>query len=251
MLRSSGRSSEPARRHTHPASSSGRRASCAPARFEPWRAGPGLAQGSPCWTCAAEWPGQDGSSLRSWAVPIWGWTSVPARSRSHVSAHATSPVASRSRGSPRSLRVPFEVVLLLETMLAFPDKEPLLREISRALTAGGRFAFTLEEGPPLTEAERERMPDADTVWVTPLVEMLAGLERVGLVVRWQQDCSRSHRAMADSLIERVRRRCAGHCRADRTPGARGAAGRPPALERLAAGRTGPQARVCCGAAVSG
>ncbi len=95
---------------------------------------------------------------------------------------------------------PFEVVLLLETMLAFPDKEPLLREISRALTAGGRFAFTLEEGAPLAEAERERMPDADTVWVTPLVEMLAGLERVGLVVRWQQDCSRSHRAMADSLI---------------------------------------------------
>ena len=63
---------------------------------------------------------------------------------------------------------PFDVVLLLETMLAFPEKEPLLREIAGALATGGRFAFTLEEGPPLTAAERDAMPDADTVWLTPL-----------------------------------------------------------------------------------
>src|SRR5205823_7065708 len=44
---------------------------------------------------------------------------------------------------------PFDVVLLLETMLAFREKEELFREISAALTPGGRFAFTLEEGPPL------------------------------------------------------------------------------------------------------
>ena len=95
---------------------------------------------------------------------------------------------------------PFDVVLLFETMLAFPEKETLLAEISRALVPGGRFAFTMEEGLPLTEAERDRMPDADTVWLTPLHEMLTCLERVGLVVRWQDDCSRSHRAVADSLI---------------------------------------------------
>ena len=95
---------------------------------------------------------------------------------------------------------PFDVVLLLETMLAFPEKASLLREISQALLPGGRFAFTLEEGLPLTEAERERMPDADTVWLTPLQEMLTCLERVELVVRWQDDCSRFHRAVADSLI---------------------------------------------------
>jgi SAM-dependent methyltransferase len=95
---------------------------------------------------------------------------------------------------------PFDVVLLLETMLAFPDKEGLLQEISRALTSGGRFAFTMEEGLPLTEAERESMPDADTVWLTPLQEMLDRLRRVGLVVRWQEDWSESHRAVADSLI---------------------------------------------------
>ena len=95
---------------------------------------------------------------------------------------------------------PFDVVLLLETMLAFPAKEALIQEVSRALTTGGRFAFTLEEGQPLTAAERESMPDADTVWLTPLPEMLTCMERVGLAVRWQEDCSRSHRAVADSLI---------------------------------------------------
>jgi SAM-dependent methyltransferase len=95
---------------------------------------------------------------------------------------------------------PFDVVLLLETLLAFPDKEALLGEIAEALTAGGRFAFTLEAGLPLTESERERMPDADTVWLTPVQEMLAYLERVGLVVRWQHDVSRDHLAAANSLI---------------------------------------------------
>ena len=95
---------------------------------------------------------------------------------------------------------PFDVVLLLETMLAFPDKETLLEEISQALTTGGRFAFTMEEGLPLTEAERQRMPDSDTVWLTPLQEMLTWLDSVGLVVRWCLDCSRAHRAVADSLI---------------------------------------------------
>jgi SAM-dependent methyltransferase len=96
---------------------------------------------------------------------------------------------------------PFEVVLLFETMLAFPEKDTLLQEIARALSTGGRFVFTLEEGLPLTEPERERMPDSDTVWLTPLHEMLSGLERVGLAVRWRDDWSHHHRAMADALID--------------------------------------------------
>jgi SAM-dependent methyltransferase len=106
-------------------------------------------------------------------------------------------VLSRIPPIPRGL---FDVVLLFETMLAFADKETLIQEISAALVTGGRFAFTMEEGLPLTEAERERMPDADTVWLTPLQEMLGCLKRAGLAVRWQDDCSRSHRAVADSLI---------------------------------------------------
>ena len=95
---------------------------------------------------------------------------------------------------------PFEVVLVLETMLAFPDKETLTAEISRALTPGGRFAFTLEEGRPLTKRERERMPNADTVWLIPLPEMVTCLERAGFVVRWRDDLSGSHGAVADALV---------------------------------------------------
>ena len=93
----------------------------------------------------------------------------------------------------------FDVVLLLESMLAFEDKDALVREIAGALAPGGRFACTLEEGPPLTRAERAAMPDADTVWLTPLDELAASLERAGLVVTWQEDRSRAHRATAQAL----------------------------------------------------
>jgi SAM-dependent methyltransferase len=93
----------------------------------------------------------------------------------------------------------FDVVLLLETMLAFEDKDALIREIFPAMVPGGRFAFTLEAGLPLTAAERAAMPDADTVWLTPLDEMTACLERAGLVVTWQEDHSRAHRATAEAL----------------------------------------------------
>jgi SAM-dependent methyltransferase len=93
----------------------------------------------------------------------------------------------------------FDVVLLLETMLAFQDKDALVRSVAAALSAGGRFAFTLEEGSPLTAAERAAMPDADTVWPTPLEEMVASLERAGLVVTSLRDHSRDHRATAQAL----------------------------------------------------
>ncbi len=94
----------------------------------------------------------------------------------------------------------YDVVLLLETMLAFADKETLLREISGALGVGGRFAFTMEAGRPLSAAERERMPDAGTVWLTPLATMRRLLERAGFVVRRVRDCSASHSATAASLL---------------------------------------------------
>ena len=55
---------------------------------------------------------------------------------------------------------------------------------------------------PLTESERAQMPDADTVWLTPLDEMheAAGAEP-GSSLRWEDDWSRSHRAVASSLID--------------------------------------------------
>src|SRR5436190_5623704 len=37
---------------------------------------------------------------------------------------------------------PFDGVLLLDTLLAFPEKQPLLQAISGALASGGRFALT-------------------------------------------------------------------------------------------------------------
>ena len=76
-----------------------------------------------------------------------------------------------------------------------------MRAIAAALPPGGRFAFTLEEGPPLTAAERAAMPDADTVWLTPLDELDASLARAGLVVTWQEDHSRAHRATAQALAD--------------------------------------------------
>jgi len=126
------------------------------------------------------------------------------------SASAVGIARERARGLPCRFvvaQVPplppggFDAVLLLETMLAFRDKEPLVEGISRALAPGGRFAFTVEEGMPLTESERARMPDADTVWLTPLDELHALLARAGLVVRWQKDWSPSHRAVAESLTD--------------------------------------------------
>ena len=93
----------------------------------------------------------------------------------------------------------FDVVLLLETMLAFEDKDTLVRAIAAALRPGGRFAFTLEEGQPLTTAERAAMPDADTVWLIPLDAMTASLEQAGLTVTCLEDHSRAHRATAQAL----------------------------------------------------
>jgi len=94
---------------------------------------------------------------------------------------------------------PYDVVVLLETLLAFPDKESLLRGICDVLPIGGRFAFTLEEGEPLTEAERVLMPEPDTVWPVPLSRLLGQLGAAGLRVTSQEDCSRTHAAMAQRL----------------------------------------------------
>jgi SAM-dependent methyltransferase len=127
-----------------------------------------------------------------------------------VDASASAIALARERAGDLSCRfaiahVPplpagsFDVVLLVETMLAFEDKDELLHGIAEALRPGGRFAFTLEEGPPLTPAERAAMPDADTVWLTPFEEMVVSLERAGLVVTWLQDHSRAHRASAQAL----------------------------------------------------
>jgi SAM-dependent methyltransferase len=93
----------------------------------------------------------------------------------------------------------FDVVLLLETMLAFPDKRVLLAQVARALEPGGRFAFTVEEGRPLTGPERAQMPAADTVWPAELAELTALLGEAGLRVSGQREHSAAHRAIAAAL----------------------------------------------------
>ena len=95
---------------------------------------------------------------------------------------------------------PFDVVLLLETMLAFADKRALLEEIASVLVPGGRLVFTLEEGVPLTRAEAAAMPGSDTVWLAPLPRVRADLNRAGLRVRWCTETSRAHRVTVDALV---------------------------------------------------
>jgi SAM-dependent methyltransferase len=123
-------------------------------------------------------------------------------------ASAVAIARERADGLPcrfETARVPplpegsFDVVLLLETMLAFQDKDALVAEIAAALRPGGRFALTLEEGQPLTTAERAAMPHADTVWLIPVEELARSLERAGLSVTWQADHSGAHLETARAL----------------------------------------------------
>ena len=94
----------------------------------------------------------------------------------------------------------FEVVLLLETMLAFPDKYALAGEVARVLEPGGRFAFTVEEGRRLTGQERALMPGADTVWPIQLANLTGVLRDAGLIVTWRLEYSTSHQATAAALL---------------------------------------------------
>lgn len=94
----------------------------------------------------------------------------------------------------------FAVVLLLETMLAFPDKEALVGSVACALPSGGRFAFTVEEGPPLTRREQSQMPAADTVWPVELATLTDSLRTAGLTVTWQQEHTSEHHAVATALL---------------------------------------------------
>ena len=96
---------------------------------------------------------------------------------------------------------PFDVVLLLETMLAFRDRPALLRAVAGALPLGGRFAFSVEEGVPLTAIERQAMPASDSVWLSTLPRLRADLDRAGLRVTWCAETSRAHRVRVDALVD--------------------------------------------------
>ena len=93
------------------------------------------------------------------------------------------------------------MVLLLETLLAFPDKRPLLAAVAAALRPGGRFVLTVEEGAPLDVAERTAIPASDTVWPVPLPDLCAELARAGLRVESVDDLTASHRRTAAALAD--------------------------------------------------
>lgn len=97
----------------------------------------------------------------------------------------------------------YDVVLLLETLLAFEDKAPLLAAVAAALAPGGRFACTVEAGAPLTAAERAAMPDGGTVHPVPLPELVALLAAVGLRVGWQADVTTAHHATVEAIVGAV------------------------------------------------
>ncbi len=102
----------------------------------------------------------------------------------------------------------YDVVLLLETMLAIPDKAMLLREVAQALVPGGRFVCTVEAGAPLTCGERARMPDADTVHLVDMRELTSLLAEVGLSVTWTTECTSAHQRIAAALLTAFRERSA-------------------------------------------
>ncbi len=131
-----------------------------------------------------------------------------------VDRSAAAVAVARARAATGGLRCRFEVacvppvphgsydvVLLLETLLAFRDKDPLLSGVAGALPVGGRFAFTVEEGFPLTAAERAAMPASDTVWPVELPKLVDALGRAGLVLLSSEEHSSSHLVTVEALVE--------------------------------------------------
>ena len=119
------------------------------------RRGRGRARASRCWTCAAAWPGPVAWSRRSWAAPTAASTGSAgaievARGRAaglgcrfEVARGPAGPGQGRRRGPP-----PGDDARLPRTRSRCSARSP------RRSSPGGRFAFTVEEGAPLTAAER-------------------------------------------------------------------------------------------------
>src|SRR5215208_4421555 len=77
--------------------------------------------------------------------------------------------------------------------------------VSALLRPGGRFELTLEEGRPLSSAERRRIPEGEEVWLTPESEFRELLEAIGFQIRWVEDHTGSHAEVAGRLAAAFRR----------------------------------------------
>lgn len=101
-----------------------------------------------------------------------------------------------------------DVVLLLATLLAFPDKPALIDEIAAVLPVGGRFACTVLAGTPLSDDEQAAMPDADTVYPVPLGTFVTDLRHGGFAVTWQREATDDQATVAAALLAEFESRAA-------------------------------------------
>lgn len=99
----------------------------------------------------------------------------------------------------------FDAVLLYETMLAFKDKRRLVHVVRTLLRPGGHFGLTLEEGQPLSGAERRRVPEGEEVWLVPESKFRVLLEAAGFQIRWVEDYTAAHTEVARRLAVEYRR----------------------------------------------
>src|SRR5215216_3623392 len=100
----------------------------------------------------------------------------------------------------------FDAILMYETMLAFEDKRRLvrvvrrlLRVVRRLLRPGGRFGVTLEEGWPLSSAERRSVPEGEDIYLTPESTFHELLEAIGFRICRMEDHTAAHAEVAGRL----------------------------------------------------
>lgn len=101
-------------------------------------------------------------------------------------------------------RARFDVVFLLETMSAFPDKWELFSEIARVLPYRGRFAATAEVG-QLTGEEKSGFPSGNQIFLLPREGFFAELEIAGFRPVFMVDRTAEHAETAARLSREFRR----------------------------------------------
>ena len=213
--------------------------------FLAWRCGPVSAPGSRCSTCAGDRRARAVPDART-GLRLPGRRRQRGRGRDRPRARGRPALPLRGRGGPAAPGRAVRRRAPARDDARVRGQGRPRRAIGAALRPGGRFAFTLEEGALLTAAERAAMPDADTVWLTPLDDMTAALARAGLASPGRRTTAAAHRATA-------RRWLTPSPRTPR-PSPRGSAGGrwttcspPPALDRVAGRGPGAEARAGRGA----
>jgi sarcosine/dimethylglycine N-methyltransferase len=77
--------------------------------------------------------------------------------------------------------------------------------VHKLLRPGGRFGLTLEEGRPLSGAERGRFPEGEEVWLIPESKFRVLLKGAGFQIRLVEDHTAAHAEVARRLAVAFRR----------------------------------------------